>query len=231
MASHYHIEAHDTEWHTFRGLVLPWGVERLATPDSLFLLVRLVGLVTQEHQVFTEEQFLKLIGLPKGDIRWALEHLSNAGFINPIPFIEPDEVSIRICKPSRQRPKGLGRAIFNVKHFLSSRHRYYRRIRSEKDWIYFMESKTTGWVKIGQSDHPNSRKAEIETALGEELEILLTQKNTGRLESQLHERFEEYRIRHPRHKRKGEWFERTPAIDRYIKKYSGRPDLAKEINR
>lgn len=73
-------------------------------------------------------------------------------------------------------------------------------------FTYIIYSKATNLVKIGKSINPEKRKMSLQTASGQELEILLITKIS---ENELHERFYKLRM-------KGEWFKYDKPIKDFI---------------
>lgn len=80
-------------------------------------------------------------------------------------------------------------------------------IKNELTTIYFIEAVGTGCVKIGRGAN---RLSSLQTGCPFELKVLATTFGPIRLESELHRRFAEHRVR-------GEWFVLSPAIQAYIR--------------
>lgn len=80
---------------------------------------------------------------------------------------------------------------------------------SKKSWVYFIESKSTGLVKIGRSVDPNQRFAAIRTMSPDELTLLGTIPEAEVAESELHKKFSHLR-------KHGEWFEFGSEIHNFI---------------
>jgi len=73
--------------------------------------------------------------------------------------------------------------------------------------VYLMRSKTTGFIKIGQSVKPKQRRTQLQSELDDKLEILrVIPDEVGGLESKLHHRFRHLRTVHPNSPRGREWF-------------------------
>lgn len=95
-------------------------------------------------------------------------------------------------------------------------------IRYEANWIpwheregrvYFVEAGTGGPVKIGWSQHLDQRKAGLQTANANKLAVIGTVPGTMKTESELHAQFAHLRM-------EGEWFQNSPEIHEYLRKYS-----------
>lgn len=81
------------------------------------------------------------------------------------------------------------------------------RSRRVRGFVYFIGCGEH--IKIGFSTRPLDRLRALQTSHPNELEILGTQKGTRSLESRLHKRFDDIRVR-------GEWFEASDALWSYI---------------
>ena len=81
---------------------------------------------------------------------------------------------------------------------------------SEKSFLYFIEAKNTGYIKIGRSVNPQQRLAQLSTGSPVELIILGTISGGSNLEAELHRRFETLR-------EKGEWFKANGELRDFIK--------------
>lgn len=71
---------------------------------------------------------------------------------------------------------------------------------------YFVLNKDAGAVKIGTSDFPQERLAQLQTGSPSELELILTIDSD--VEEELHRRFSDHRIR-------GEWFRFDGAVKEF----------------
>lgn len=80
--------------------------------------------------------------------------------------------------------------------------------RDRKGWVYFIRAGTVGPVKIGSSDNPWARLGALQTSNANTLNLLAIYPGLSN-ESDLHKRFDKYRIR-------GEWFEFSDEIERFI---------------
>jgi hypothetical protein len=78
------------------------------------------------------------------------------------------------------------------------------KIHSEKRLSYFILNGS--FVKIGSSTNPNNRFKNIQSANVDKLKLIYTTKIS---ESELHEKFEEFRV-------KGEWFTYSKEIQEFI---------------
>lgn len=77
-------------------------------------------------------------------------------------------------------------------------------------FLYFIEAKGTGFVKIGRSSNPERRLSQLATGSPNELILLGTISGGHDLEQSLHQDFSHLRGR-------GEWFNLTPALHRFIR--------------
>lgn len=75
--------------------------------------------------------------------------------------------------------------------------------------VYFIESETTGLIKIGRSVNPSSRFNAIRTMSPDKLVLLGSVPEAVCSESELHKRF-------AKHRKHGEWFESSPEIRELI---------------
>lgn len=75
--------------------------------------------------------------------------------------------------------------------------------------VYFIESETTGLIKIGRSVNPSSRFNAIRTMSPDKLVLLGSVPETVCSEAELHKRF-------AKHRKHGEWFEASPEIRELI---------------
>jgi len=76
-------------------------------------------------------------------------------------------------------------------------------------WVYFIESKSSGLVKIGYSNNPQKRLKEIKTMSPELLELVAIMPGAKEDEFSLHEKFAHLR-------KHGEWFEMCSEIGEFI---------------
>ena len=77
--------------------------------------------------------------------------------------------------------------------------------RKAYSWVYFIQRGTNGGIKIGSSDSPTERLADLQTASDEPLNLLLTVEGGAPLESALH-------IICELDRKRGEWFHPTPFV-------------------
>lgn len=93
---------------------------------------------------------------------------------------------------------------------------YYNKysIKQEKDYtkavVYFIYNSFTNRVKIGTSIDEYERVSTLENQSGVKLELLKTIKGSYTKENEIHKKFKHLRI-------KGEWFEYTDELKKYIK--------------
>lgn len=87
-----------------------------------------------------------------------------------------------------------------------------------ESWVYFVQAKTGGPVKIGRSAAPRARVASLQTANAAELCILATMPGGAAVERTLHTSFAADRVRPG-----GEWFRPSPALVAFIRELGGRP--------
>jgi hypothetical protein len=73
--------------------------------------------------------------------------------------------------------------------------------------IYFIQSGESGPIKIGRSDEPERRLAEMQTSHPETLRLLATCPQGANQERRLHLTFQHLRLR-----RNGEWFKAAPDL-------------------
>lgn len=78
---------------------------------------------------------------------------------------------------------------------------------AKRTYVYFMLAKNR--VKIGFSNDPKKRAAEMQTAVPERLEIVLKIKGGRELEREMHARFQDLRLG-------GEWFAYHGALADFI---------------
>lgn len=75
--------------------------------------------------------------------------------------------------------------------------------------IYFIQCGENGPIKIGQSDNPEERMAQLQTACPYELKMLWVYKNSDWTEIAIHGEFSHERIR-------GEWYHPSQSILSFI---------------
>jgi predicted DNA-binding transcriptional regulator AlpA len=75
--------------------------------------------------------------------------------------------------------------------------------------IYFAQSGKNGPIKIGVSDHPTKRIAELNTGSSDPIKILGMRKGSHQDEVFFHKLFKDYHLN-------GEWFEPVPELLAYI---------------
>jgi hypothetical protein len=80
-------------------------------------------------------------------------------------------------------------------------------------FVYFLQSGSTGPIKIGIATSPENRKKELQTAHAEELRTLLILPGDRKTETHYHERFAPFRLR-------GEWFVPDAALLTFIEEAS-----------
>lgn len=76
-------------------------------------------------------------------------------------------------------------------------------------WLYVIRRADIREVKIGVSEDPIARLKALQTAHGDDLELVATAPANMFTESEMHARFAEYR-------KKREWFHEAPAVTRWI---------------
>lgn len=86
---------------------------------------------------------------------------------------------------------------------------YNELLKFRQGWIYYIEAKDSGAVKIGYARNPASRIGHIQTGNHEELVLLALEKGDRELEVSRHQQFAELRIR-------GEWFTKGDALRNHI---------------
>lgn len=79
----------------------------------------------------------------------------------------------------------------------------------KESWVYFIESKDSGLIKIGYSINPKQRFGSIKTMSPEHLELIGMMPGGKTEESELHKRFGESRAH-------GEWFTSSPELLDFI---------------
>lgn len=72
-------------------------------------------------------------------------------------------------------------------------------------WIYFIQGKDGGPVKIGVANDPKKRLADLQRTSPVDLVIIGARPGDTFVERELHERFADFRLH-------GEWFEASPVI-------------------
>ena len=80
--------------------------------------------------------------------------------------------------------------------------------------IYFIQSGTNGPIKIGQSDNPEERMAQLQIGCPYKLKLIWVYKGADITESELHAEFGHERIR-------GEWFRPSKKIFRFMSEELG----------
>lgn len=90
-------------------------------------------------------------------------------------------------------------------------------------YIYFIQSKVGGPIKIGLAQNAKSRFKQIQACSPFELEIKALIKGDYQTEASLHKRFKETRLH-------GEWFSPTRELTDYIKTLGVVKTSAKVIN-
>lgn len=78
-----------------------------------------------------------------------------------------------------------------------------------ESWVYFIESKDSGLVKIGYSKRPKDRFNAIKTMSPEHLNLIGVIPGGKSEEAELHKKFE-------RHREHGEWFRKVPELATFI---------------
>lgn len=78
-----------------------------------------------------------------------------------------------------------------------------------ESWVYFIESKDSGLVKIGYSKRPKDRFNSIKTMSPEHLNLMGMMPGGKTEESELHKKFSDIRSH-------GEWFTLTPELIEFI---------------
>lgn len=231
------IDGSGLEWYTPRGLVIPWGAEQYLKPDELFVLIRLINLVRPIPVEVTTDALVAAIGMPPVVVQDAIREIHKLALIDAdwgATGLFPCFIRFRTARRLRRftwdhRRVGdyLNQRFRKKSPILSPLSGYTPKNRGvwTKRWLYFMRSEDTGWVKIGQSNHPEYRKSNIERDLGESLVILATMSNESRLEYDLHQKFIAHRVKHPKQKIKKEWFILSDEIQLYINEHLGRPDI------
>jgi hypothetical protein len=76
-------------------------------------------------------------------------------------------------------------------------------------YVYFIQARNGGPIKIGWAKDPEQRLANMQVANAEPLVIRTAVKSKPQAEKKLHERFAAKRVR-------GEWFEPCPEIEYLI---------------
>jgi hypothetical protein len=91
-----------------------------------------------------------------------------------------------------------------------------------QNYIYAILNKGDNVVKIGFSNDPNRRIAQIQTNTIHPLELLLTFKGDCTVERAIHEELKDYRI-------SGEWFENHPFVFSTLSLYMAKQFEAKQL--
>ena len=76
--------------------------------------------------------------------------------------------------------------------------------------VYFVQAKKMGLIKIGYSTNVQKRLGALSTGCPDALELLCVVKGDQKLESKVHQKFAEDRV-------KGEWFNPSPGLLAFIK--------------
>lgn len=79
-------------------------------------------------------------------------------------------------------------------------------------YTYFMRDQVSGLIKIGMSNNPEKRRADLSASGARDMEILLTLRD-GNLEGCYHRHFEDLRV-------EGEWFAPHPDIEAEVARLS-----------
>lgn len=69
-----------------------------------------------------------------------------------------------------------------------------------KDYLYFIQSKETGHIKIGRSVNPEKRIKALQTGSHRQLRLIASFQDMGWREPELHEYLKKWRV-------SGEWFD------------------------
>ena len=99
-----------------------------------------------------------------------------------------------------------------------------RRPKSSVREVYFIKAAELELIKIGVSDNPRERLKQLQGVIPDKLALLGVQvcDRGGRLEKELHKRFETaWKV--------GEWFHVTPELEAYIEENAGWPMPAKRL--
>ena len=83
-------------------------------------------------------------------------------------------------------------------------------------YVYFVQAKTTGWIKIGRAKNPASRIKDLQSSNGDALELLSMIPEKNYTEGFLHEKFKHLRVR-------GEWFEPREELIQFIAECKSQP--------
>lgn len=83
-------------------------------------------------------------------------------------------------------------------------------------FVYFIQSKDGGPIKIGCTTDVEKRRATLQTAHATELRVLATMRGGHRVEKSLHEGFTNDRVRH-----NGEWFRPSSNLLDFIREIGG----------
>lgn len=84
------------------------------------------------------------------------------------------------------------------------------------DWLYMIQCKTTGAVKVGRSNDPSARLAQLQTGCPTELHIWWQIQGGAFLERLFHELFADEKIR-------GEWYPKDSTAERTIRNWKLSP--------
>jgi hypothetical protein len=81
-------------------------------------------------------------------------------------------------------------------------------VKSKLDYVYFIQGVCGGAIKIGRSKDPEMRLKTLQTGYPDTLHILLLIPGSAKIELQIHEELEQYRLN-------GEWFKpEKPVMDK-----------------
>ena len=81
----------------------------------------------------------------------------------------------------------------------NSQNAHLDRLQRKGDYLYIMQSKGNGHIKIGRAKDPEARVSQLQTGNSEEIRLMATYEGWGWREPHLHESLKTYRL-------KGEWF-------------------------
>lgn len=94
---------------------------------------------------------------------------------------------------------------------------------ADAKYTYFMRDRRSGLIKIGMSNNPEKRRAQLSGSGALDMEILLTLRD-GHLEGCYHKHFADLRV-------EGEWFNPHPDIFAEIDRLNPCPEILSEIER
>ncbi|MEX0611216.1 MAG: GIY-YIG nuclease family protein, partial [Pirellulales bacterium] len=78
-------------------------------------------------------------------------------------------------------------------------------------YVYFIEAIGRNEIKIGTSSEPEKRLLELQTGNGSQLELLGMMGGNRTVECEIHDRFQQYRVRQA-----GEWFYGADEVREFI---------------